>query len=256
MREFVLAVATGNPNKVGEIQAVLGSLGVRVLTATEAGAPEDFAPVENGATFEENSRVKAMALAKALSQKAHVDDAYGAGDAGGDRAVVIDGVIADDSGLCVDALNGAPGVCSARFADAPTDERNTAKLLGLLDGVSRAERAARFVCVVTLVARAEDGSWTDGAREIVCRGECEGRIAFEPRGESGFGYDPVFIPLTEEAGKDVSGANREGAANEEGRAARTFAEMTPEEKNAISHRALALAQLYEKMAGMRKDDDE
>jgi XTP/dITP diphosphohydrolase len=217
MREFTLAVATGNPNKVREIQSVLGPLGVRVLPA-----PEGFAPEENGTTFEENSRVKAFALADALAPE----------------AAGIDGVIADDSGLCVDALGGAPGVWSARFAGASgDDERNTAKLLGLLEGVPHAGRTARFVCVITLLTQTNTCSQTDGACVTVCRGECEGRITTTPRGTSGFGYDPVFVPLSEEAA--------EGGL----RAARTFAEMTPAEKNAVSHRALALAKLYEALSG-------
>jgi XTP/dITP diphosphohydrolase len=242
MRELVLAAATGNPGKAREIQAVLGPLGVRVLTAVEAGAPEGFAPVEDGSTFDENSLIKAEALREVLLGRAPV------------RGAGVDGVIADDSGLCVDALGGAPGVYSARFAEIPpaaangrppaagstlcggekrdhgagADARNVAKLLALLEGVPDEERTARFVCVVTLLPCG------DGVTKTVCRGECEGRITREPRGVSGFGYDPVFVPLTEEA---AGGA-------------RTFAEMSGEEKNAVSHRGRALAKLRESVQSL------
>jgi XTP/dITP diphosphohydrolase len=248
MCEIVLAVATGNQHKIQEIEAVLGPLGARVLTAAEAGAPADFSPVEDGATFEENSRIKAAALTRILESGAH--------------GAAVDAVIADDSGLCVDALGGAPGVYSARFADmdadgpgpdeglslrkknalrpcasgdkddsdASPDSRNNAKLLALLDDVPREERTARFVCVITLLALRGGKLDKPGARDIVCRGECEGHIIRAPRGDSGFGYDPVFAPLT--------------TADAPERAP-TFAEMTPDGKNAISHRARALAKLHD-----------
>jgi XTP/dITP diphosphohydrolase len=250
MGEIILAAATGNINKIREIQAVLGPLGARVVTAAEAGAPDGFAPEENGVTFEENSRIKAEALMEALSRAGAARDGCG-------RAIPaprVDGVIADDSGLCVDALGGAPGVYSARFADMPPaardgggpDERNNAKLLGLLEGVPYAARTARFVCVVTLLVRCgeaedpEEAAGGSAAKEIVCRGECEGRIAFGPRGGNGFGYDPLFIP----SGED--GPVADGAAGRAGddAGARTFGEMPPGEKNAVSHRARALAKLY------------
>jgi XTP/dITP diphosphohydrolase len=240
MREFVLAAATGNLHKLREIQETLGPLGARVLTAARAGVPADFAPVENGSTFEQNSHIKAAALMDVLARETPPP--------GG---AVIDGVIADDSGLCVDALGGAPGVYSARFADRPyaaagdgrgsglsgiasgddADARNTAKLLDLLGDLPYERRTARFVCVVTLILRGP------GAAEIVCRGECEGHIAYEPRGAFGFGYDPVFVPLTEERAPGV--------------VARTFAELSPREKNTISHRALALAKLHEAFSKAR-----
>jgi XTP/dITP diphosphohydrolase len=229
MREYVLAVATGNQDKAREIRAVLGPLGVRVVTAAEAGAPAGFAPEETGSTFEENSRIKAEALVAALL-----------GSTPGRRVKLnVDGIIADDSGLCVDALGGAPGVYSARFADMSSgaadggaagegvDARNRARLLGLLGDAPYAERTARFVCVITLLPCG------GGGPAIVRRGECEGHITVAPRGTSGFGYDPVFVPLTEEDG-----------------AARTFAEMPAEEKNAVSHRGRALAKLYEAVGSL------
>jgi XTP/dITP diphosphohydrolase len=244
MGEIILAAATGNINKIREMQDVLGPLGVRVVTAAEAGAPDGFAPEENGATFEENARIKAEALMEALA-----------------RAIPsprVDGVIADDSGLCVDVLGGAPGVYSARFADAPPaardegspDARNNAKLLGLLGDVPYAARTARFVCVVTLLLRpggAEDPEEAAGgsaAKEIVCRGECEGRIAFGPRGGNGFGYDPLFIPSGPDRPVADGAAGRAGDDVGEPAGARTFGEMPPGEKNAVSHRARALAKLY------------
>ncbi|MDR1292488.1 MAG: non-canonical purine NTP pyrophosphatase [Clostridiales Family XIII bacterium] len=267
MRDLVLAVATGNPHKIQEIQAVLGPLGIRALTSAEAGAPVDFSPEENGATFEENSRIKALALLDAISP------GHAATDAG---APHIDGVVADDSGLCVDALGGAPGIYSARFADLDSDDsfckitaarpvtvpeafgsderqgdadsrsaRNNAKLLRMLGATPGSGRTARFVCVVTLIltggscfessAGDSDASGRGAIRKIVCRGECGGRILTAPRGAQGFGYDPLFAPT--EAG--VSDG-------------RSFAEMTPDEKNAISHRARALAKLYGALSGSRE----
>jgi XTP/dITP diphosphohydrolase len=287
MCDFVLAVATGNANKIREIQAVLGPLGVRALTAAEAGAPADFSPEESGATFEENSLIKALALFDALS-----DAAAGRG------APRIDGFVADDSGLCVDALGGAPGVYSARFAEMPplppslspqsspaasrgdADYHNNAKLLRLLDGKPDAERTARFVCVVTLIlprgsaaGSADDAS---GAfRKVVCRGECEGRILTAPRGSHGFGYDPVFVPTdipdvpgaAGQDGRTFAPTDAPGAAGQDGRTfappdvpgaagqdGRTFAEMAPDEKNAISHRARALAELYAALSKIEAND--
>ena len=121
--------------------------------------------------------------------------------------------IADDSGLCVDALDGAPGVYSARFAgEHGNDDKNNQKLLSLLSDVPPEKRTARFVSTVACV-------FPDG-RELVVRGECEGKIGYEKRGENGFGYDPLFY-----VGE------------------RTFAEFTPEEKDAVSHRGNALRAL-------------
>ena len=123
--------------------------------------------------------------------------------------------LADDSGLMVDYLGGAPGVYSARFAgEDGNDEKNNDKLLKLLDGVPAKERTAKFVSVITMV-------YPDGT-VLSARGECPGRIITVPTGDGGFGYDPLFVP----EGYD-----------------KTFAQLTPEEKNAISHRAAALAEL-------------
>jgi XTP/dITP diphosphohydrolase len=155
---------------------------------------------EDGPTLEANARLKAVALAEATGEAA----------------------IADDTGLEVDALGGAPGVLAARFAgEHATYADNVAKLLTELRGVEPARRTARFRTVA--LARFPDGS------EVVATGEVEGSIETEGRGNSGFGYDPVFVPA--------------------GGAGRTFGEMTPEEKHAISHRGRAFRALASALAG-------
>ncbi len=186
-----LVVATSNQGKLREIRALLEPLGIRVVSAREAGFKGDIEEV--GESFEENARLKAETVARALGKPA----------------------LADDSGLEVDALGGAPGVRSARYAgEGATDEANNRKLLEALRGLPPEQRGARFVCVMCLV--------TPQGRCITARGELAGRIALEPRGEGGFGYDPVFeLP---ELGVSV-------------------AEISPEEKNRISHRARALQSL-------------
>ena len=183
-------IATHNMKKRDELQRILSPLGVRVLTADEAGV--DLTDVEEtGTTFEENALLKARSGCKEGKMPC----------------------IADDSGLCVDALDGAPGVYSARFAgEHGNDDKNNEKLLSLLSDVPSEKRTARFVSTVACV-------FPDG-RELVVRGECEGKIGYEKRGENGFGYDPLFY-----VGE------------------RTFAEFTPEEKDAVSHRGNALRAL-------------
>lgn len=183
-------IATHNMKKRDELQRILSPLGVRVLTADEAGV--DLTDVEEtGTTFEENALLKARSGCKEGKMPC----------------------IADDSGLCVDALDGAPGVYSARFAgEHGNDDKNNEKLLSLLSDVPPEKRTARFVSTVACV-------FPDG-RELVVRGECEGKIGYEKRGENGFGYDPLFY-----VGE------------------RTFAEFTPEEKDAVSHRGNALRAL-------------
>jgi len=192
---FVLA--TANPDKAREIADVLGA----ALPDIElVERPADVPDVdETGATLEANARLKAVALAEATGLPA----------------------IADDTGLDVDALDGAPGVHSARYAgDAATYADNVDKLLAALDGVPPERRTARFVTVA--IAR-----WPDG-REIVATGSVDGVLATEARGSAGFGYDPVFVP-------------GEGDG-------RTFAEMTATEKHACSHRGRAFQALA---AGLR-----
>jgi XTP/dITP diphosphohydrolase len=184
---FVLA--TANPDKGREILNILGPAFDLVPR------PPDLPDVEEtGSTLVDNARLKAAAVAEATGRPA----------------------IADDTGLEVDALGGAPGVYSARYAgEAASYADNVAKLLGALDGRSTAERTARFRTVA--IAR-----WPDGT-EIVCDGAVEGWIVEAPRGEAGFGYDPVFVPI-------------EGDG-------RTFAEMSPEMKHRLSHRGRAFRAL-------------
>ena len=180
-------LASKNAHKLEELSAILGQLGFEIALESEYGL--DIEVEETGTTFEENSFLKADAVMKASGLP----------------------VLADDSGLMVDALDGAPGVYSARYGHKSSDAERTAYLLENMKDVPDAERTAKFVCVITCL-------WPDG-RRIVARGECPGRILHEVHGSNGFGYDPVFyVP---EKGK-------------------TFAELLPEEKNAISHRARAL----------------
>ncbi len=194
MKEIV--VATQNKHKIDEINEITKKLGFKTFSLADVGL-SDIEIVEDGATFEENSFIKADTV-KGLTDKI---------------------VIADDSGLEVDALGGRPGVFSARFAgEDATDKENNDKLQKELLGIAPEKRTARFVCVITML-------FTDGKR-IVARGEIEGQIIDEPRGENGFGYDPYFIPN----GYD-----------------KTFAELTNEEKNAISHRAKALKELAKQL---------
>ena len=195
-------LASQNKNKIKEIQAILDKHGFSVISRDEAGIPTDDIE-ETGTTFEENSYIKASAIVDMIA----VDPAL---DKYKDSPV-----IADDSGLMVDALDGAPGVYSARYAgEGCTYKDNNVKLLAALEGVPESKRGARFVTVITMI-------WPDGSR-LVARGECEGRIIEETRGDKGFGYDPLFVPIGYEM---------------------TFAEMEPEAKNRISHRAKALEEL-------------
>ncbi|HIE28761.1 TPA: XTP/dITP diphosphatase [Candidatus Poribacteria bacterium] len=186
-----LVVATNNPHKVKEIAAILRGQNYEILSL------KDFsnAPVvaEDGDTFEENAAKKATTIARYT------------------RLLTL----ADDSGLEVDALNGEPGVKSARFAgENATDEDRNRKLLNLLKDVPETKRSARFKCAMAL-------SNPQGDTDVVL-GVCEGIIAFEPKGDTGFGYDPIFIVP---------------------RYRKTFAELGPAIKNRISHRAIALQKI-------------
>lgn len=189
-----VVVATGNAHKVTEIEAILAPVmpGATFYALGELG---DFPePEENGATFTDNAIIKAQAASEETGLMA----------------------VADDSGLMVDALDGAPGIMSARFAGVHGDDaRNNAKLLELLAEVPDEERTARFHSSVVLI-------YPDGA-VVVGEGNCEGKIGFEPKGSNGFGYDPLFWP------EDFPG--------------KTMAELAPEQKNAISHRYHALINL-------------
>ncbi|MCE9619413.1 MAG: RdgB/HAM1 family non-canonical purine NTP pyrophosphatase [Planctomycetes bacterium] len=192
-----IVVASGNPHKVGEIRAVLELEGlgdsVVLRSLDEVGGPFPE-PAETGRTFEANARIKALAYA-AMARRM---------------------VLADDSGLEVDALGGEPGVDSAYWAGtegsrADRDRRNNEKLVKAMRSVKPEDRAARFVCFMC-VASPQGGILAEA------RGECAGSIALQPRGSAGFGYDPHF---------------------QVGDGSRTSAELTPEEKNRISHRGQA-----------------
>ena len=181
-----LVLASQNKKKIKEMNDILSLLGVEVMSQAEAGVNVDVE--ETGTTFEENSLLKAKAVMEASGLPA----------------------IADDSGLCVDALNGAPGIYSARYGGEGLDD--TARYRLLLENMrGQSPRTAKFVSVITCCFPNGD--------TIVARGECPGTIAFAPIGEGGFGYDPVFfLPQLK----------------------KTFAQLTAEEKNAISHRGKAL----------------
>lgn len=180
-------LASQNQHKLVELSAILSQLGFEIALESEYGLKVEVE--ETGTTFEENSLLKAEAVMRASGLP----------------------VLADDSGLMVDALDGAPGVYSARYGHKNSDAERIDYLLENLQGVPAERRTAKFVCVITCL-------WPDG-RKIVARGECPGVILDAPRGQGGFGYDPVFyLP---EFGK-------------------TYAELQPEQKNAVSHRARAL----------------
>jgi XTP/dITP diphosphohydrolase len=186
-----VVLATRNAGKIRELHALLASLGVEVVGLNDFPQIEDIP--ETGTTFLENARIKAKAVCQATGLVS----------------------LADDSGLCVDALSGAPGVYSARFSgEDATDEANNAKLLAALAHVPAKDRTCRFMSVV--VAATPDG------RELTAEGTWEGHVATTPAGAGGFGYDPLFFDPT--AGK-------------------TAAELTAAEKNARSHRGKALTSL-------------
>lgn len=194
-----VVVATGNAHKVTEIEAILAPVmpGTSFYALGELG---DFPePVENGDSFTENAIIKAQAACEQTGLPA----------------------VADDSGLVVDALSGEPGIMSARWAGVHGDDaRNNAKLMREMEGVADEDRTARFHSSVVLIY--PDGSVLTG------EGDCEGMIGREPKGENGFGYDPLFWP-----------AETPG---------RTMAELEPSEKNAISHRGYALADLARQLS--------
>ncbi|QQA38152.1 XTP/dITP diphosphatase [Tuanshanicoccus lijuaniae] len=187
-----ILIATHNPGKVKEFTTLFSPLGIKVESLLDY--PELEEVEETGATFEENARLKAETIARMTNSM----------------------VLADDSGLCVDALNGAPGIYSARYAGEPTDNlKNNQKLLSALEGV--ANRQAHFICCLVLAHPDVDS--------LVVEGRVDGEIATQMHGEQGFGYDPVFYIPSEQ---------------------KTFAQM-PEKKSEIGHRAMALKALLEKM---------
>ena len=186
-----LVIATHNAGKLREIGALLEPYGVKCLSAGSLGLPE---PAETGTTFVENALIKARHAARISGLPA----------------------LADDSGLAVDALGGAPGIYSARYAGGGGDAANNAKLLEALKDVPDAKRGAQFICALALLRHAEDPI------PVICEGAWQGRILHAPSGEHGFGYDPLFwVPE-----RDCSSA-----------------ELSPQEKNQLSHRARAMALL-------------
>ena len=185
-----ILLASHNKNKIAGLEALLKTVcaDAEVVSLSDVGFTDEI--IEDGTTFEENALIKART---------------------GARLGYI--TVADDSGLMVDALGGAPGVYSARYAgEDGNTEKNNAKLLAALQGVPQDKRTAHFVSVVACV-------FPDGREDIVVRGECPGEILTSPRGKTGFGYDPLFwyAPF-----------------------GKTYAEMTAEEKNSISHRGVAM----------------
>lgn len=191
MNRFI--VASHNKKKLEELTRILKPMGLDVICPSDisGGVPD---VEENGTTFEENALLKARSACSYTGLPA----------------------IADDSGLCVDALGGEPGIYSARYAGTGNDADNNALLLKNLEGVSKEKRTARFVSVIACV-------FPDG-REFTVRGQCEGRIGFEPQGDGGFGYDPLFIT-----------------------AQGCFGTMTAEQKDKISHRHNAIVLFSEEL---------
>lgn len=203
MENRTLVLSTNNKHKVEEIKDILKELPIDVLSKKDIGL-EDFEVVEDGSTLEENSVKKAKALAEKTEYM----------------------VLADDSGLFVDRLNGDPGVYSSRYAgEEGNDKKNNEKLLKEMKDIPLEKRSARFKTVIALV--------TEEKEVITIKGECEGQIEFEPRGDNDFGYDPLFTP----EGYD-----------------KTFAQLDGEIKNSISHRAKALEKVKEVLIEVLKDD--
>jgi XTP/dITP diphosphohydrolase len=192
-----VVIASNNLGKLNEIAAILAPLDIEIVPQSALGVTEATEPY---GTFVENALTKARHASRQTGLPA----------------------LADDSGICVDALNGAPGVHSARFAGEPkSDERNNRRLLELL--ANETDRKAHYYCVIVLARHADD------SQPLICEGELRGEIAQTPRGSGGFGYDPLF--LVPELGK-------------------TGAELGPEEKNRISHRGNALAALVTRLTSI------
>lgn len=201
-KNLTLLAATNNAGKLVEIQQILAPYFAQVLSAKQVGVQLDVD--EDADTFMGNARKKALEFCRATHMPA----------------------VADDSGLCIDALNGEPGVYSARYmGDGHTDAQRTQFVLEKMRGVPDEKRTARFVSAAVIV-------FPDG-RVCSAIGTCEGSIVHAPVGENGFGYDPIFVP----AGQT-----------------RTFAQMSDDEKNAISHRGRAMRLLAEKLMHNQMDD--
>lgn len=200
---MVICAASNNAGKLKELRRILERMGHEVKSLRELGITLD--PEETGTTFAENARIKAEACCKASGLP----------------------TVADDSGLCVDALHGAPGVYSARYAGHHGDDAaNNAKLLAEMENVPAGQRTARFVSAVCFLL-------PDG-RELLVEGECPGTVAFTETGSNGFGYDPLFVP--DRVGLP-DGTTAENTAR------RSYAELADGEKDAISHRGRAMEKL-------------
>ena len=197
-----IVFATGNKDKLKEIREILDTLNIEIISMKEAGVFEDVE--ENGETFAENSMIKASSIAQIIKEKFPKE---------AEETIVL----ADDSGLEIDYLNGEPGIYSARYLgkDTPYTEKNRI-IIDRLAGAEGEARSARFVCAIAATL--------SGGRKLDTIGKMEGRIGYEIAGENGFGYDPIFF--LPEYGK-------------------TSAEISPEEKNAISHRGKALRAMAE-----------
>ena len=192
MEKRKLVISTGNQNKVNEIREILKDLPIEVISKRDIGLG-DMDVVENGKTLEENSMLKAKALANKTNYM----------------------VMADDSGLFVDKLNGEPGIYSSRYGgEEGNDQKNNNKLLKELESISIEDRKAKFISVIVLI--------TESGQVISVEGQCKGTIGFQAVGSNGFGYDPLFTP--------------EGFK-------KTFGELDENIKNEISHRSKALEKL-------------
>lgn len=203
MSKKTLIVSSDNSHKIVEIKKILEDLPITVLSKTEAGCA-GIEVIEDGDTLEENAIKKAVEIAKQVNSI----------------------VIADDTGLFVDKLNGEPGIYSARYSgENATDRSNREKLLRELDGVILEERTAKFNTIIAIVLQDKSVK--------LASGECSGKIGFEEKGENGFGYDSLFI---------VDGYGK------------TFAELGEEIKNNISHRANALKNLKEELKSLIEDE--
>ena len=188
-----LVIASNNKGKIAEFNKLLSPLGYEAVSQREAGINIEVS--EDGETFEENATLKARAVYE----------------------IAKCAVLADDSGLSVDALDGAPGVYSARYGGEGLDDKGrTELLLENMKDVSDEKRTAKFVCVIHFIK--------ENGEEISVRGECKGKIGYKPEGENGFGYDPVFVYGD-----------------------KTFAQVGADVKNSVSHRAVALKKLMEKL---------
>jgi XTP/dITP diphosphohydrolase len=206
-----IVLATRSPHKLRELRQLLGPIDAELVSLDDVGLDAAIEPVEDGTTFGANARLKARFYARATRLP----------------------TLADDSGLEVDALGGAPGVRTRRYAgEHATDDDNNRKLLAALAGLPPERRGARYVCDLALALPDRPGPRGGIRIAAETRGTCRGRIATEPRGTGGFGYDPIFEPASERPG------------------GRTFGQWTPEAKNAISHRAKAARRMSKRLRSL------